>query len=134
MATPKTVTDGVTELEEASLNKYISGDGVKVQIKMLYATFIYSAGNLIVDPNHDSCGIITGDISYDTGNDWADITVSGFTNRPHVQATTYATDGSFTVKAKSTGTTNVRVYFYDSTDGSRATPGAIDANMNFHIM
>lgn len=134
MATPKIITAGVTPLSEANLNKFIAGNGTKVQIKVLYANVIYSGGNLVVDSGSDSCGIATGDLSYDTGGDFLKITVSGFTNIPHVQLTRHSASANYIPAYLVNTNTQLRVEFYDPTDLSvKKTPGAVDTHMNFNI-
>lgn len=134
MATPKTFTAGVTPVSAAYLNKYISGNGTKVEIKTLYATIIYSAGNIVVDSSSDSCGIVTGDLNYNAGTDVLEITISGFVNRPQVQLTRISSGTNYLPAYLPVDNTEVDVEFYDPADlTSKATPGAVDAHMNFTL-
>lgn len=88
MATPKNVTDGSSDLDEAVLNNYVNGliSQVKVNYFMLFHD--ESAGTQAVGGSFDDNGEITdSDLSYNSTSDQFEITLSGFSNTPIVQAT-----------------------------------------------
>lgn len=133
MATPKIVTSGVTEFSEAQMNKFIGGDGTKIQVKMWYASIIYSAGSPVVDSAQDSCGLVTGSLSY--VNPTLRITLSGFTNAPHVQLTRHALTTNYNVAKLLVSNTRVDVGFYAAANPStQISAGAYDTNMRFDIL
>lgn len=133
MATPKIVEDAVTSLGEASLNKFIAGDGTKVQVKMLYASVVYS-GTLVVSSTNDKCGMVTGDLFYNTGTHRVEVTLAGFTNPPHVQVTRLADVDNYDVAPLIVDNTQVDIVFYDPEDGSLLSPSDVDGHMNFNIL
>jgi len=133
MATPAIVTDGVTPFDAASMNKFVSGDGTKVQIKVAYATIKYSAGNLVVDSDYDSCGIVTGDLSYNAGTDLLEITLGGFVNSPQIQVTKTVGDTNYFVASDCGSNILAHVEFLDVDTGDKIVGGSPDANMNFNV-
>ncbi len=133
MSTPKIVEDGTTAFEEASMNKFIAGDGIKVQIKVNYATVVEATGTLIVSPDYDSCEMVTGDFFYNTGSDTLEVTISGFVNPPHIQVSRVLGASNYDVAGSAIDNETLNIEFYDTTTGLKAEPGAINSNMNFHI-
>lgn len=135
MATPRTVIDDSTPFDAAHMNKFISGDGAKVEIKMLYADIVYSGGVLVVDSGVDSCGIVSGDLTYNVASDTLRVTVAGFVNKPHVQTSRKLGSTNFNVAGKAFSNTRVDVEFYDQADpGTKETPGGETSAMNFMLL
>lgn len=134
MATPATMTAGVTQLSAANLNKYISGDGTKTQIKMWYATVIFNA-TLQVDSTQASSGLTTGALSYNGGTNKLEITLSGFTNPPVVIVNRLSLGSNYIPAALPVSNTRVDIEFYTVANlATKATPGAADTNMDFSII
>ena len=79
MATPKTVTDGSSDLDEAVLNLFLRAG--KLQVKVNYGTikFVAATNTPTIDATFDSDGeVITADLAYDAAGNIT-ITLSGFT-------------------------------------------------------
>lgn len=85
MATPKNITDGSSDLDEAVLNNYVNG--LKSQVKVNFAgiTFVNSSTSAGLSST-DTAGEITGsDVSWDGTNNKVDVTLSGFSAEPAAQ-------------------------------------------------
>ena len=112
MATPKVSTDDSTDLDEAVLNLYVTA--VKLQVKLNYCTILFTASTNTptVVAGVDSDGeIVTGDLSWDAGDEEIDITISGFTAIP-VGVTTIQDNNSSNVhdlQYRHTNTTTVHI-------------------------
>lgn len=119
-ATPKTVTDASSDLDEAVLNMFVRGG--KLQVKVNYLVLKFEAsGNAVTVSSSDSDGeIVDGDLSWNAGSTLIDIVLSGFSAAPVVVA-------SIAVNS-STNVEKVRVRTSSSTAAelifqSAATPG-----------
>ena len=121
-ATPKTITDGSSDLDEANLNLFVRGG--KLQVKFNYlVVFFEAAGNaVIVYASRDSDGeIVDGDLSWNAGSTLIDITLSGF-SAPPVGIATMRLNGATNVEKvhfNATAAATAELYFMSS-----ATPGA----------
>lgn len=83
MATPKVAEDGVTDLDEAVLNKYLNAIKSQVKINFCRIDFASAGETPTVSSAWDSDGeIVTGDLSYDGTAEEIDIVLSGFSNIP----------------------------------------------------
>lgn len=83
MATPKVVTDGSSDLDEAVLNKFVSCPKAEVKINYFSVTFTAADNSVAVDAGIDSCGeIVTGDCAWDAGDMRIEIVLTGFSNVP----------------------------------------------------
>jgi len=134
MATPKGIVAGSSAFSEAVMNRFILGDGTKIQIKIWYATVVYSGGTLILQAGADVCGFVAGDFSYNAGTDILEVTLSGFTNIPFVGVERLSAGTNYIPQYKVFTNTQAQIEFYDPADlTTKVTPGAPDANMNFTI-
>lgn len=87
MATPKTVTDNSSDLDEAVLNLFIRGGKLQVKVNYVVALFTAATNVATVDTSYDSDGeIIDADLTWNAGSTRLDITLSGFSTLPVVQA------------------------------------------------
>jgi len=132
-ATPKTFTDGSTDLDEANLNLFVRGG--KLQVKINYLTLLFTASTNVVTAysGTDSDGeIVDGDLSWNAGETRVDVVLSGFSTNPVVLAT-----------IQSNGSTNVeKVHVQPMSGGaaaylrfmSSATPGvAVDPDGDVYV-
>ena len=122
MATPKTVTDASSDLDEAVLNLFLRAG--KLQVKVNYAVIAFTAaGNTVaVSGSFDSDGeIVTGDTSWDAGDVRIEITITGFTAVPVVLGGIITNSSTNIEKARfeAISSSVVAVTFL-----SNATPGA----------
>lgn len=117
------MTDGVTELAEAQLNKYIGGDGAKLQIEVNYAHIRYTGSVWEVATDNDSCDIVSGDCVWST--DHLTIAIDGYTVAPLALATRTSLGASpaYHPSADGTSTTNIDVYFHNASDVHQTTEG-----------
>jgi len=134
-ATPKTFTDGSTDLDEANLNLMVRGGKLQVKVNYFEMKFTASTNIATVVSTTDSDGeVITADMSWDAGNKWVAITLSGFT-APPVAIATLKENASTNVEkifVWTSSSTTLRVRFI-----SNATPGVSvdpDGNMNVMVM
>lgn len=134
MATPKIVNDGVTPFNEDNMNLFIAGNGVKVQIKVNYAVILESGAAPIVSPSNDSCGIVTGDLTYDGGPDVLEIAIAGYTNPPVVIATPLVGANTYNVKAHAISNAEINVWFFDINTGAQIATGSYESDMKFNLL
>ena len=120
-ATPKTITDASSDLDEANLNLFVRGG--KLQVKVNYLALKFEAdGNAVTVHGVDSDGeIVDGDLTWNAGSTCIDVTLSGFSAIP-VMLATLRTNGSTNVE-------KLEVTAADANTGvisfmSNATPGA----------
>lgn len=135
MATPKTITDGTTPFDEANLNKFLSSDGSKVQVKVYHAHIRYNGASWIVDSAEDAAGLVSGDLAWST--DHLVITLSGFTNVPiaMVCAVSTATTPPNTPMVDAISNTQINVYFFDGQNPPVAdTTQGTDMDFNIIII
>ena len=88
MATPKTITDASSDLDEAVLNLFVRGG--KLQVKMNYAVLLFTAATnaVTVSATGDSDGeIVSGDCTWSAGSLRIEVTLTGFSVAPMVMAT-----------------------------------------------
>lgn len=82
-ATPKVVTDGSSDLDEAVLNLFVNGIKAQVKVNFFAIQFVASTNTPSVLPGIDSDGeVVTGDLSWNAGTTQIDITLSGFSAAP----------------------------------------------------
>ena len=131
-ATPKTITDGSSDLDEANLNLFLRAG--KLQAKVNYCTILFTAaGNAVtIYATVDSDGeIVDGDLSWSAGDVRIEIVLSGFSAKPVALATMYdnASTNVEKLKIQSQGAAIVHLYFL-----SNATPGAaVDPDGNVYV-
>ena len=133
-ATPKTITDASSDLDEANLNLFVRGG--KLQVKVNYCVIKFeAAGNAVtVYAARDSDGeIVDGDLSWNAGSVQVEIVLSGFSAAPVGQAT---------IRAPGNASTNVEKVQIDTTSStaailhfmSSATPGAkVDPDGDMYV-
>jgi len=133
MATPKIVTDGVDEFEEAVVNKYVSSDGTALQVKIWHGNIHYTGSATQLKTGVSAAGLTNGGIAFDGGDTAVDITLSGFTNPPVVVANAF---GATSYYPKAIVVTNVlaTIAFYDIDTGAAIVTGIEDTDMDFNIM
>ena len=132
MSTPITIIDGTTPFDAASVNKFISSDGLAVSVKMFHARIFFDAVNLVVSSAIDSAGILTADTAFVGGTTTVNITLAGYTNPPVVLCTPFG-DASYTTKP--TAVTNVlaSINFFNIDTGAKIVTGVLDVNMDFMV-
>jgi hypothetical protein len=87
MATPKTVTDASSDLDEAVLNLFVRGGKVQVKVNYWSLTFTASTNAVTINTAWDSDGeIVDGDLVWNAGTTKIDITLTGFVKTPVVLA------------------------------------------------
>jgi hypothetical protein len=131
VATPKVVTDGTTEFEEAAINKFIAaGEANKVQVKVWYGRVRYTGSAWEVSSSFDSAGLTTGALAWSTNQ--LQMTLSGFSNVPIILATPEAVDTNLNVKAHCSSSTLAVVRFYAVADGALVSTQA--TTMEFNVL
>ena len=125
-ATPKTVTDGSSDLDEAVLNLFVRGG--KLQVKVNYCCILFTSGTNVptVYASRDSDGeIVTGDLAWNGGSTWVDIVLSGFSVAP-IGLLTIMQNASTNVEKvfiSATTTTAAHLDFLsNATPGTKVTP------------
>ena len=127
MATPEVIEDGVTPLDAANLNKFVSAEG-KLNVKVWYAHIRYTGTIWEVDATVDSAGLVSGSLAWDT--DHVELTLTGFTAAPPPQVTPGAAGAYPIIRAIVESTTTVSIYFYDASD---ALQNVESAAMDAHV-
>ena len=132
-ATPKTFTDGSTDLDEANLNLMVRGGKLQIKVNYFQLLFTASTNAVTVVAAVDSDGeVVSGDLAWNAGAVNIDATLTGFSTLPVVVAT-ISTNASTNVEkiwADATTSTNVTIEFI-----SNATPGvAVDPNGYVEVM
>jgi hypothetical protein len=132
MSTPKVITDGTTELNEAALNKFIcAGEANKSQVKCWYGRVRFTGSTWEVVSTSDSAGLTTGALAWASSQ--LQITLSGWTNPPLIVATPVADDdANYTVKAYASSNVLAVVRFYNIDTGALITTQA--ATMDFNVL
>ena len=130
-ATPKTITDASSDLDEANLNLFVRGGKLQVKVNYLALKF-EAAGNAVTVHGVDSDGeIVDGDLTWNAGSTCIDVTLSGFSAIP-VMLATLRTNGSTNVE-------KLEVTAADANTGvisfmSNATPGeAVDPDGDVYV-
>lgn len=130
MATPKVVTDGSSDLDEAVLNKFVSSPKSQVKINHCVIDFAASTNTPTVDSGTDSDGeIVTGDLAWSSTE--ITIALTGYSNVPVVQATICAGMSASNVggvHAVATSNTSAKIRFVA---GDAAT--AVDPNGDISV-
>ena len=132
-ATPKTFTDGSTDLDEANLNLMVRGGKLQVKVNYFQLLFTASSNAVTVVSAVDSDGeVVSGDLAWNAGAVNIDVTLSGFSTLPVVTAT-ISTNASTNVEklwCDATLSTNATIEFI-----SNATPGAaVDPDGDVEVM
>ncbi len=132
-ATPKTVTDASSDLDEAVLNLYVRGGKLQVKVNYFELLFTASSNAVTVVGGTDSDGeVVSGDLAWNAGAVRIDITLSGFSAPPVFNAS-ISTNSSTNVEklwCSADSATNARLSFV-----TNATPGvAVDPNGNMEVM
>jgi hypothetical protein len=92
MATPKTITDASSDLDEANLNLFLRAGKLQVKVNYCLIDFDAATDTPTVLGTVDSDGeIVTGDLSWDAVDDEIDIVLTGFTAQPVILTTKDAT-------------------------------------------
>lgn len=121
-ATPKTVTDASSDLDEAVLNLFVRGGKLQVKVNYCVITFTAAGNAVAVSGSWDSDGeIVSGDCSWSAGDVRIEVTLTGFSAPPVAIAQLVANNS-----------TNVeKLWAYASAAGTllvlfktNATPGA----------
>lgn len=131
MATPKVVTDGTTVWEEAELNKFLSSDGTKIQVKTYHGRIRYNGASLEISGSIDSAGMVSANLAFNAGATAIELTIAGFTNAPAIQTTKSLLTSYETVPSTVTNTL-ITFQFLDNA-GAQIVTGAEDTNMDFHV-
>jgi hypothetical protein len=131
-ATPKTMIDGSTDVDEDVLNLYVRGGKLQVKVNYLVVLFTAATNAVTVYGTADSDGeIVDGDLSWNAGSTLIDIVLSGFSTLP-VGLVTIFSNGSTNVEkvqVKATSSTAAELRFMSS-----ATPGAaVDPDGDMHV-
>ena len=131
MATPKVVTDGSSDLDEAVLNKFLSVPKAEVKLNYAMIKFVADGNTVTVDATYDSDGeIVTGDLAYDDAGNIT-ITLSGFTAIPPGFATIYsnaATNVGNVLYRPGSTTTGILRFI-----GTGAGESAVDPDGDVHV-
>lgn len=120
-ATPKTITDASSDLDEANLNLFVRGGKLQVKVNYLVVKFEADGNAVTASPSYDSDGeIVDGDLAWDAGDVEVDVTMSGFSVAPVGFATIVINNSTNVEKLKlqCTGATAAKLRFM-----SNATPG-----------
>jgi hypothetical protein len=123
MSTPKFVTDGVDDMDEAVVNHALYVPKVEVKINYCEITFT-AAGNTVAVNAVDSDGeIVSGDCAWDAGNTRINITLTGFTATPIVIAALKSNASTNAVLVRSNGgsSSQAQIHFDDGA-GSAVDP------------
>lgn len=133
MATPKLVTDGSTEFEEAEMNRALMSDGTKIQVKTWHGRLHYDGADVVVDSGVDSAGVTSGAVVFNGANTAFDITLSGFTNPP---VCVFGKGSASAYEPFIISRTNVllRIGFANIDTGAQIVTGTEDTDMDFDII
>lgn len=133
-ATPKTITDASSDLDEANLNLFVRGG--KLQVKVNYFELLFTAStNAVTLTAADSDGeVIDADLTWNAGSVRIDITLTGFSAAPIIVAGIGSNSSTNVEKLRAEGIsgTEARIYFI-----SNATPGAAvdpDGDMQINVI
>ena len=132
-ATPKTVTDASTDLDEAVLNLYVRGGKLQVKVNYFELLFTASSNAVTVVSGTDSDGeVVSGDLAWNAGAVRIDATLSGF-SVPPVMVATISANGSTNIEkvwCTADSLTNGQIKFI-----SDDSPGvATDPNGDMQVM
>ena len=131
-ATPKTVTDASSDLDEAVLNMFVRGGKLQVKINYFVLLFTAATNAVTVYATADSDGeVISGDLSWNAGSTLVDIVLSGFSTLPVGFVTIFsnASTNVEKVQIKATSGTAAELRFM-----SNATPGVpVDPDGDMHV-
>lgn len=134
MASPKLVTDGVSEWEEAVANRALMSDGTKIEVKVWHGRLYYSGADTIVHASVDFAGVTSAAVVFNAGDTTFDITLSGFTNPPAI-ILTKSTPSAYEPHLFTTPTNVLaRVGFSNIDTGAAIATGTEDADMDFNIL
>ena len=131
-ATPKTFTDGSTDLDEANLGLLVRGG--KLQVKVNYFELLFTASSNVVTvvAGTDSDGeVISADLAWNVGAVRIDVTLSGFSVPPVMTANISVNSSTNVEKLWCTAdtSTNARLSFI-----TNATPGvAVDPDGDVQV-
>ena len=106
-ATPKTITDDSSDLDEANLNLFVRGGKLQVKVNYFQLLFTASTNAVTVVGTVDSDGeVISADLTWDAGATTIDVTLSGFSIIPDAPQPTTNTSGPAAITASKSSTRN----------------------------
>ena len=130
-ATPKTITDASSDLDEANLNLFVRGGKLQVKINYLVLKFAESDNACTVHTNDSDGEVVDGDLTWNVGSTLIDIVLSGFSAAP-VGLATLVSNASTNVEKlflQLTGAAAAELRFI-----SNATPGAaVDPDGDMYV-
>ena len=132
-ATPKTFTDGSSDLDEANLNLFVRGGKLQVKVNYFELLFTASTNAVTVNSGVDSDGeVISADLSWNAGGTRLEVIISGFSAPPVVQATISSNASTNVEKVWVNPISSTLFYILFK---SNATPGTtVDPDGNVELM
>jgi hypothetical protein len=130
-ATPKVVTDGSSDLDEAVLNLFVNGLKSQVKVQYFHMDFNASTNTPSISSTFSNDGeIVTGDLSQ-SGSNWIDVVMSGFSTKPVIVATLSQCSATnvFNVMALATSSTAAQIWFTDDDYSTAVDPNG-DVGVN----
>ena len=128
MATP-IVAVYAAAVNAATVNKYVSAGGDKINAKLNYARIRYNGASWEVHATTDSSEIVSGDVAWSTN--LINITLTGYTVIPVAVVAPMLADATILPKVLGNTITQIQVAFYDFA-GVRVTVQA--TSMDFYII
>lgn len=133
-ATPKVITDNSSDLDEANLNLFLNA--LKLQVKINYCSLVFTASSNTptIDTGRANGGeIVDGDLSWDSGNNEIDVTLSGFSTTPLVFATIHSNGSTNADEIRAAGTSSTAAFIRFTASGGNAGVDP-DGNMQISVM